>query len=102
MQFRLNPYIRETYLLNAVRLHENGLRERVNYAIKVGETYDTQDFKETPNIEELIQTQSVYLPRTTQLVEELKKLGVSYDTKGCRSCGGRKLQIRINVFEVVE
>lgn len=102
MQFKLNPYIKMTYMLNAVAQTANGTRERVHYPIKPDEIYDTKDFiDKTPNIEDLIENTISFIPYSSKNIEDVKNSGGTYTLKGCRSCGGAIKQIKLSVFEVI-
>lgn len=103
MEFKLNPFIKATYFLNAVaKQGDTGLRTRVKYPIEPNMVYDTQDFVEdTPNIEDLVLMTVSFVPYSKKAIDELKALNAPYSLKGCKSCGGKYTQIKIQVFEVI-
>lgn len=102
MEFKLNPYIRITYFLNAVALNEKGQRERVRYPFEPNQVYNTDDFiNKTPNIIDLVEHTISFIPYSTSIVKELQAMNASYTTEGCKSCGGKITQIKLQVFEVI-
>lgn len=102
MEFKLNPYIETTYMLNAIAVVDGDRRERVRYPIKPKAVYDTKDFVEaTPNIGTLVENTQVYVPYKSETLAKLKELKAPYSLQGCKTCGGAIKQIKVQVFEVL-
>lgn len=104
MKFKLNPYIASTYLLPAVQLQPNGSRKRVRYSIEPDKIYDTNDYiEQTPNIEDIIKSQISFIGYSVQTKKTLDDMGAQYKIDaGCKSCGGKISQIKLQTFEEVE
>lgn len=103
MKFRLSPYIKTTYFLNAVMRDETQVLKRVKYAIEPYNTYESEDYKDkTPTIDDLINQEYAYIPYTKATLDTIKNLGAEYSLHGCRGCSGKLSQINLKVFEVIE